>query len=149
MTGPAARSPSSGAGRHLILFDGVCGLCSRLVQFVLAHDRRAAFRFASLQSAIGQATVTRSGGNPLDLNSFYLVADFGTPEARALTRSDAALFVVSELGWPWKAMQSARVIPKALRDRMYDLVARYRYRVFGRYDQCQLPDPQFRSRFVE
>jgi predicted DCC family thiol-disulfide oxidoreductase YuxK len=149
MTGPAVQSPSPAAGSHLILFDGLCGLCSRLVQFLLVHDRRGAFRFASLQSAIGQATIARSGGNPLDLKSFYLVADFGTPEARAFTKSEAALFVASELGWPWKAMQAARVIPKALRDRMYDLVARYRYRVFRRHDQCWLPDPKFRSRFVE
>ncbi len=132
-----------------MLYDGVCGLCSRLVQFLLAHDRRAVFSFASLQSAIGQATVARSGGNPAELNSFYLVENFRTAEARAITRSDAALFVASELGWPWKAMQAGRIVPRVLRDWVYDLVARYRYRVFGRYDQCQLPDPEFRSRFVE
>ncbi len=149
MPGPVAQSPSPASGAHLILFDGVCGLCSRLVQFLLVRDRRGAFNFASLQSAVGQAAVTRSGGNPLDLDSFYLVANFRTPEARFITRSDAAFYVASELGWPWRALQVGRVIPKALRDRVYDFVARHRYRLFGRYDQCQLPDPRFRSRFVE
>jgi predicted DCC family thiol-disulfide oxidoreductase YuxK len=149
MTGQAAQSPSAAPGPHLVLYDGVCGLCSRLVQFLLQHDRGAVFSFASLQSPLGRATVAASGGNPADLDSFYVLTNFRTADARALTRSDAALFVAGQLGWPWKALQAARVLPKRLLDRTYDVVARYRYRVFGRYDQCQLPDPEFRSRFVE
>jgi predicted DCC family thiol-disulfide oxidoreductase YuxK len=93
--------------------------------------------------------VARSGGNPEELTSFYVLADFRTPDARVLTRSAAVLFVAGELGWPWKALRLARVLPTALLDRLYDVVARTRYRVFGRYEQCLMPRPEFRSRFIE
>ena len=93
--------------------------------------------------------VARWGGDPEDLTSFYVVADFRTPEARVATKSDAALFVACELGWPWKLTRVAGVVPKALRDRLYDVIARSRYRVFGRYEQCLIPSEESRSRFVE
>jgi predicted DCC family thiol-disulfide oxidoreductase YuxK len=137
------------AGRHLVLYDGVCGLCNRLLQFLLRHDDHGVFCFASLQSATGKATVARWGGDPEALSSFYVVADFRTPGARVFTRSDAALFVAGQLGWPWQAMRAGTILPKALRDRLYDVVARTRYRVFGRLEQCLLPHPEFRSRFIE
>lgn len=93
--------------------------------------------------------VARWGGNPDDLTSFYVVAEFRTPDARAVTKSDAALFVSRELGWPWKALGVAGVLPKALRDRLYDVIARTRYRVFGRYEQCPIPREEDRKRFIE
>jgi predicted DCC family thiol-disulfide oxidoreductase YuxK len=137
------------AGGHLALYDGVCGLCNRLLQFVLKHDRRAVFNFASLQSATGKALVARWGGNPDQLTTFYVIADFRTRDARFLTKSDAALLVMVELGWPWKALGVARVVPKGLRDRVYDVIAQNRYRVFGKYEQCLLPGPEVRSRFMD
>jgi len=136
-------------GEHRVLYDGVCGLCSRLLRFVLRHDHRCVFDFAWLQSAAGRAIVERCGGNPDELTSFYVIADHRSERWRAFTRSDAALFVAGELGWPWKAARVVRVVPKPIRDRAYDLVARSRYRAFGRYDRCVLPRPEFRSRFVE
>jgi predicted DCC family thiol-disulfide oxidoreductase YuxK len=149
MIEPEAQGRSETPGAHLVLFDGVCGLCTRLVQFVLRHDRRAVFNFASLQGSTGQEMVARSGGNPEELTSFYVLADFRTLDARVLTRSAAALFVAGELGWPWKALRVARVLPTALLDRLYDVVVRTRYRVFGRYEHCLMPRPEFRSRFIE
>jgi predicted DCC family thiol-disulfide oxidoreductase YuxK len=140
---------AAGPGAHLVLYDGVCGLCSRVVQFLLEHDRRAVFSFATLQGPAGRSMVARWGGNPDALTSFFVCADYGTPEARVFTRSDAALFVARQLGWPWKGLAVGRVVPKSLRDAVYDLVARVRYRVFGRYDQCLVPRPEHRSRFVE
>jgi predicted DCC family thiol-disulfide oxidoreductase YuxK len=134
---------------HLVLYDGVCGLCNGVVQFLLRHDRRGVFSFAALQSATGQAMVRRFGGRPDDLTSFYVVADYLTPHARACTRGDAVLFVARQLEWPWKAGRALAVVPKVIRDWLYDVVARTRYRVFGRYDQCLLPRPEFRSRFVD
>src|SRR5439155_8214298 len=80
-------------GTHLVLYDGVCGLCSRLLQFLLAHDHRSVFKFASLQSATGRALVERCGGNPDDLTSFYVFANYRTSDARVFTRGAAALFV--------------------------------------------------------
>jgi predicted DCC family thiol-disulfide oxidoreductase YuxK len=136
-------------GIHLVLYDGVCGLCSRLLRFTIKHDRRSVFRFASLQSAVGKAMVARSGGNPDDLNSFYVFANFRTPHSSVLTRSNAALFVAGELGWPWKALRVAGLLPAVLRDRAYNIIARFRYRLFGRYDHCEIPSPEVRSRFID
>ena len=136
-------------GIHLVLYDGVCGLCSHLLQFLLRHDRRGVFSFAPLQSAIGRSVVERSGGNPAELTSFYVVADYQTPASRVFTRSDAALFVAGVLGGPWRAAQLTRLVPHAIRDRAYDLVARTRYRVFGRYERCLVPRPEFRHRFID
>jgi predicted DCC family thiol-disulfide oxidoreductase YuxK len=136
-------------GVHLVLYDGVCGLCNRLLQFVLRHDRWGVFVFAALQSATGQAVIEGNGGNPHDLKTFYVLANYRTQDARLFTRSDAALFVAGELGWPWRAIRVMRVAPQGLRDRVYDLVARIRYRFFGKYEQCLLPRPEFRNRFVD
>jgi len=144
-----AQPPPGFVGAHLVLYDGVCGLCSRLLRFLLRHDRRHVFSFASLQSAVGQSILERSGGNPGELTSFYVVADYRTAASRIFTRSDAALFVAGALGWPWKAARLMRFVPHGIRDRAYDLVARNRYRVFGRYDRCLVPRPEFRSRFID
>ena len=149
MIDSGAQPPSGPEGAHLVLYDGVCGLCDRLVQFLLTHDHRCVFNFASLQSATGQAMVEQYGRDSRDLTSFYVVADYRTPDSRLLMKSDAALFVAGELAWPWKTMRMVRLVPKGFRDRMYDLVARYRYRVFGRYERCLMPRPEFRSRFVD
>lgn len=127
----------------------MCGLCNRLLRFVCKHDRRAVFCYASLQSALGRATVQRWGGNPDDLNSLYVVADFRTPQARVFVRSDAAVFVAGELDWPWSATRIARVLPRPVRNRLYDAIARSRYRIFGRYDQCPIPSEELKRRFVE
>ena len=138
-----------GEGIHLVLYDGVCGLCSRLLRFAIRHDSRSVFRFASLQSAVGKAMVARSGGTPEDLTSFYVFANFRTPNGCVLTRSSAALFVADELGWPWKALRAAGLLPAVLLDRTYDVIARFRYRLFGRHEQCEIPPPEFRSRFID
>jgi predicted DCC family thiol-disulfide oxidoreductase YuxK len=148
MKAPAAQG-RTGEGAHLVLFDGVCGLCDRLVQFLLRHDRRAVFVFAPLQSEVGTRMVARWGGSPEALTTFYVLANWRTAEPRPLAKSDAALFVARELGWPWKALCAARIFPKVLRDAVYDLVARTRYRVFGRLAQCLIPRAEHRSRFVE
>jgi predicted DCC family thiol-disulfide oxidoreductase YuxK len=150
MTGSPRQAPSEAEGAHLVLYDGVCGLCNRLVQFLLAHDHRAVFAFAALQSATGRAIVERCGGNADDLTSFYVLANYRTDHSRMFNRAGAALFIAGELGWPWKkAAALMRVVPRAILDRLYDAVARSRYRVFGRYDQCLMPRPEFRSRFVD
>src|SRR4029453_18433683 len=88
-------------------------------------------------------------GAPEDLSSFYVVADFQTEKACALTRSDAMLFVVRELGWPWNLALAGGALPRPLRNRAYDAVARSRYRVFGRYERCVIPTEETRSRFVD
>jgi len=135
-------------GAHLVLYDGVCGLCSRLLQFLLKHDRRAVFSFASLQSEVGKTMVERLGGNPNELTSFHVLANYRADDAQMFSRSKAALFVAGELGWPWKMAVLMRILPNVILDHVYNVVARNRYRVFGRYEQCLIPRPEFRRRFV-
>ena len=149
MVGPATQGSSEAGGTHLVLYDGVCALCNGLVRFLLAHDRRRLFKFASLQSVKGRTVVAESGGNPDELNSFYVVKDYRTGHPQALVRSRAALFMVGEIGWPWKLLRVVGVLPTFVLDRAYDAVARTRYRIFGRYEQCLLPSPEFRDRFVD
>ena len=134
---------------HLVLYDGVCGLCSSLLHFLLTHDRRGVFAFASLQSATGRALVEGLGGDPTGLTSFYVLANYRTPHSRIFARSQAALFVAGQLGWPWKAAVIARILPTALLDRAYNAIARNRYRVFGRFEHCLAPRAEFRGRFVD
>jgi len=149
MAGSPAQVPRVPEGAHLVLYDGVCGLCSRLLQFLLEHDRRAAFTFASLQSAVGRTMVGRFGGNPNELASFQVLANYRSNNPQMFSRSSAALFVAGQLGWPWKAAVLARVLPTAILDHVYNVVARNRYRMFGRFEQCLTPRPEFRGRFVE
>jgi predicted DCC family thiol-disulfide oxidoreductase YuxK len=149
MTGTSALEPTPTGDTHLALYDGVCGLCNRLVRFLLEHDRHGVFMLASLQSATGTALVKRFGGCSDELSTFYVVADYRTASARMLGRSDAALFVAGQLGWPWKAAVLLRVLPRAVRDWAYDLVARHRYRVFGRLEGCLVPPAESRHRFID
>jgi predicted DCC family thiol-disulfide oxidoreductase YuxK len=128
----------------IILYDGVCVLCSRVVRFVVRHDRAALFRFASMQSEPGRRLLARHG-LPLDSwDSFVLVED-----GAAYLKSTAFLRVVTRLSGPWPALAVGRFLPERLRDQAYDLVARNRYRLFGRRDSCMVPTPEVRSRFLE
>jgi predicted DCC family thiol-disulfide oxidoreductase YuxK len=102
-----------------------------------------------LRSATGRAVVEDFGGDPTQLTSFYVLANYRTRHTQIFAKSQAALFVAGQLGWPWKAAVIARILPSALLDRAYDVVARNRYRVFGRFEQCLAPRPEFRDRFVE
>ena len=133
----------------IVLYDGVCGLCNRLVKFILKRDTRDRFRFASLQSHFSETLLLRHGANSHDLDTFYLVKDYGTPDERVLMRSDAILDVLKTLGGIWKLAVAGRILPKALRDAMYRVVARNRYQVFGRHESCMLPSPQHRQKFLD
>jgi predicted DCC family thiol-disulfide oxidoreductase YuxK len=143
------RSEGHGSSaRHLLLFDGVCALCSGIVQFVLERDRQRVFDFAPLQSAAAQEILGRFGRDTGPLDTFYIVTDYRSGTPLPLARADAALFLFDALGWPWKAAGVLRLAPRFLRDRVYNLIARYRYRVFGRREQCFLPRPEDRDRFI-
>jgi predicted DCC family thiol-disulfide oxidoreductase YuxK len=135
---------------HPILFyDGVCGLCDRAVQFVLRHDHAGRIRFAPLQSELARDVLARQGRDAADLDSMYLGLDIGTPRERLLTRSDGVIQVLRELGGPWRWLAAARLVPHGLRDPAYDWVVRHRYRWFGRHEQCVLPRPEWRERFLD
>ncbi|HEX6750925.1 MAG TPA: thiol-disulfide oxidoreductase DCC family protein [Longimicrobium sp.] len=127
----------------LVLYDGQCGLCNRSVQLILRHDRRGAFRFAALQSELGQALLARHGLSSETISTVVLV-DGG----RAFTKSRAALRIAARMDAPWPAMRVFGIVPAPLRDVVYDWVARNRYRWFGRTDACMLPPPEVRARFL-
>ncbi len=130
----------------VLLYDGVCGLCNRLVRFVLKHDRQAHFRFASLQSVYAARILQPHDLDSNDLDTVYLVQESGT----LLVRSDAVISVLRELGGFRAAVAVAlRILPKSLRDRGYRVVARRRYRVFGKYESCPLPEAKYRDRFLD
>ena len=127
----------------VLLFDGVCNLCHGVVRFVLDHDRAARFRFAPLQSEVGRALLARFGLDADALDAVVLIDETG-----AHLRSDAALRVARRLGPPWSWLGPLAMIPRPLRDAVYDFVARHRYRWFGKRDACPLPRPEWRERFL-
>ncbi len=134
----------------IILYDGVCGLCNRLVQFLLKHDKQGRLRFASLQSDFAAKVLQRHGIDPKDLDTLHVIENYDQPGERVLQRSNAILRAGRELGGFWSVSSvAAGVIPRAFRDVVYRFVARNRYRVFGKYDTCMLPEPNQRSRFLD
>ena len=134
----------------IILYDGVCGLCNRLVQFLLRHDKRKHLRFASLQSDFAGAVLRRHGLDPKDLDTFHFVENYDQQNERVFDRSDAVLKAGRALGGVWAMLASvASIFPRALLDQLYRLVARNRYRVFGKFESCMLPDPSQRNRFLD
>jgi predicted DCC family thiol-disulfide oxidoreductase YuxK len=136
-------------GKTIVLYDGVCGLCNRLVRILLQHDRRDRFRFAPLQSEFASSLLAKHGINAADLDSVSLVVDYGLKTERTFTRSDAVLRATRELGGIWRSGGLGRVLPKTTRDWLYDLVARNRYRMFGKYETCPTPRGQERKKFIE
>jgi predicted DCC family thiol-disulfide oxidoreductase YuxK len=136
-------------GEHLVLYDGVCGLCNRLNNFVLPRDNRGVFDFASIQGVVGRSTLQRFGKNADDLNTFYLVTNYRSESPVLLSKASAALFVMEKLGAPWRWLGLFGVLPSALLDRVYDLMSRYRYRLFGRYESCLMPSAEYKKRFID
>ena len=134
----------------IILYDGVCGLCDRSVKFVLKRDHSDVFRFASLQSDFAGQILRRHGVSPADLDTMYVVLDYRQPSERLLSRSDAAVFISQHLTWFWRiAAALLRIVPRPLRELGYRLIARHRYRLFGKYDTCMLPAAEDRSKFLD
>ena len=127
----------------IILFDGVCNLCNGAVQFIIRHDKKKIFMFTSLQSETGQKLLAQYN-LPLDeLNSFILIEN-----SKAYTRSTGALKVAKKLNGIFPMLYSFIIIPKIFRNSIYDLVARNRYKWFGKKDECMIPTPQLKARFL-
>ena len=138
------------AEHPVLLYDGVCGLCNRLVQFLLRRDRAGVFRFASLQSAFAARILTRHGRDARDLDTVYVVLNYDTPGEALFARSDAVRFAFIQIGGIWNASAIVlKLLPRALCDFAYAAIARRRYRIFGRSDTCVLPAPEDRARFLD
>jgi predicted DCC family thiol-disulfide oxidoreductase YuxK len=144
-----ASHESAESGRHLILYDAVCGLCDRTVRFILPRDHRGLFHFAALQSDIGRSTLRRFGRDPDHLNTFCVETNYRSASPDLLDQARAALFVAKSIGGGWRAFTIFGILPDALLNPAYGLVARHRYQVFGQQESCLLPSPEYRSRFVD
>jgi predicted DCC family thiol-disulfide oxidoreductase YuxK len=135
------REPARADG-PIVLYDGVCALCNGFVKFILRFDRRRTLRFAALDGDTG--TAARAGDPGLrTVDSIVLLRSAG-----ALTRSAAAIEILREMGGVWRAAVAGYLIPRPIRDALYDRVARSRYDRFGRYDACPLPPAEDRWRFL-
>lgn len=132
----------------VVFYDGVCGFCDHTVRFVLQHDDAGAFRFAPLQSRYATAVLARHGRDAADLDTVCLLVDPDGPGERLLARSDAIFAIFDGLGGIWRIVALGRFAPQWLRDAAYGAFARRRYRWFGRFDECRLPSPRLRERFV-
>jgi len=133
----------------IVLYDGVCGLCNRGVQFLLQRDSHDRLHFAALQSDFAATLLKRHGVDHQELDTVYVVLNPGEANEALLAKSDAALFFAKAIGGVWNLARLASIIPRPVRNWVYDLVARYRYRVFGKSETCMLPDPRHKHKFIE
>ncbi|TDU24394.1 putative DCC family thiol-disulfide oxidoreductase YuxK [Panacagrimonas perspica] len=138
-----ASVPRFDDGRPIVVFDGVCVLCSGSMHFIQQHDTRDAFRFVLAQSALGQA-LFRHYGLPAENFDTVLVLDDGVLH----TKLDAFAAVMRRLPGAWRVLSAARFIPSLIADLMYDLVAKNRYRWFGKREACLMPTAALRARFL-
>ena len=129
--------------RPIIVFDGHCAMCSGFARFVLRHDRRGVFRLVAAQSALGRALYVHYGLDPVDYATNILLAD-----GIAWFTAEGSLRIAERLGFPWRLAATLRLLPRAWREALYDLVARNRLRIFGRRDVCYVSDPLHADRFL-
>jgi predicted DCC family thiol-disulfide oxidoreductase YuxK len=131
----------------ILLYDGVCGLCNRLVRFVLKHDDTARFRFASLQSGYANRILQEHALDAQDLDTVYVIE---APGAQPKSRSNAVISILLTLGGFWSAVATTlHIFPRPLRDWGYNIVAHLRYRIFGKYESCPLPEKKYQDRFLD
>ena len=130
--------------KPIILFDGVCNLCNRSVQFILKKDKRKKFLFATLQGTKGREILQKFSLPANYLNSFILADG-----EKIYTKSTAALRMLKILGRGWNLFYMFIIIPPFIRDTVYNMIAKYRYKWFGKKDLCMVPGPEVRERFIE
>ena len=128
----------------IVVFDAQCLLCNNWVQFLLKHDKRGIFQFAAIQGQVGSQLLADAGLKIEGLQTLLLVDG-----PQSWQHTDAILRVLHALGWPWRLAGVARLIPAALRDALYRVIARNRYQWFGKSEQCLMPDPAVAARFLD
>jgi predicted DCC family thiol-disulfide oxidoreductase YuxK len=127
----------------IILFDGICNLCNSSVQFVLKHDKQGIFRFAALQSEAGKALLQKNNLSQSNFNSFVLIQD-----DKVYLKSTAALKVAKQLSGATKYLYVFIIVPAFIRDAVYNVIAKNRYKWFGKKESCMIPTPSLQSRFL-
>lgn len=128
----------------IVLFDGVCNFCNHSVHFIIDRDLRRRYKFAALQSDIGRQLLAENHLDPATINSVVLLEN-----GRCFTKSTAALRIAGNLRFPWRLCAALRIIPSFVRDPIYNLIAKNRYRLFGKSDACRIPTPALRERFLD
>ena len=131
-------------GYKIVLFDGVCNLCNSSVQSIIKHDKKKQCRFASLQGNYGQSFLKKYNLPVDNFNSFILQED-----DKVYTRSTGALRMLKHLGGGWSFFYGFIIIPKFIRDGVYNWVAKNRYRWFGKREECMIPTPDLKERFLD
>lgn len=128
---------------HIVLFDGVCNLCNHSVQYIIKRDKESKIYYAPLQSDIGNKILTANHLSTKEFNTFIYVN-----EGKIYTKSDAALEVAKVLSWPTRLLHYLKIIPRFIRDGVYDFVSRNRYKWLGRRESCMIPTPELKSKFL-
>lgn len=131
--------------KKIILFDGVCNLCNNAVNFIIEHDKKDVFRFASLQSELGQKLTSERGIDPEELDSIVLIE----PGVVYFKKSTAALEISKELSGAYSMLKYFSFLPEGLRDAIYDLIANNRYKWFGKKESCMIPTPELKAKFLD
>ncbi|MBZ5534873.1 MAG: thiol-disulfide oxidoreductase DCC family protein [Acidobacteriia bacterium] len=134
---------SPGAETSIILFDGVCNFCNGSVRFIINRDPQKHFKFAPLQSPAAQTLLQKHGLSLEPLDTFILIE-----EGKTYSRSTAALRIARQLKGLWPALYVLILVPRAIRDSLYNILARNRYKLFGRRGTCMIPSPELRDRFM-
>lgn len=129
--------------RHIVLFDGVCNLCNGVVQFIIKHDKKKKFRFASLQSNAAVELLKGYGSYSEKMNTIIYIRD-----EKVYFKSDAALLIMQDLGGVWKLIGVFRIFPLFIRNGTYDLIAKWRYKVFGKKENCMMSNEDIADRFL-
>ncbi len=128
----------------IVLFDGVCNLCNVAVRFIIKRDKKNLFKFTSLQSAFGQSVLQKFHLSDEPLNSFILFEN-----GKVYKRSTAALMVAKQLSGGWPLLYAFMIVPRFIRDAVYNTIANNRYKWFGKKDECWIPTPALQSKFIE
>jgi predicted DCC family thiol-disulfide oxidoreductase YuxK len=131
--------------KKIILFDGVCNLCNNAVNFIIEHDKKDVFRFASLQSEIGKELTSKRGIDPEVIDSIVLIE----PGVAYYQKSTAALEISKELSGGYSFLSYLSIFPEVLRDGIYDLIANKRYKWFGKKDACMIPTRELKAKFLD
>ena len=137
-------APHIANGEQVIIFDGVCKLCNAWSRFIIKHDKHHRFRLCSIQSPQGKDLLEHFGYNSEDVTTMLLAQS-----DRCYDKSGAFLQVMHGLGWPYRVLCAAYIVPRPIRDWLYDRIALNRYRLFGKYDSCTLPNPDHQKRFLD
>lgn len=127
---------------HIILFDGICNLCSNVVQFIIKRDKGNVFKFASLQSEVGQKLIHQFA-IPINTNSFILI-----DRGKIYTQSTGALKVASKLSMPWRFFGIFIIVPPFIRNAVYQFIATHRYNWFGKKNECWIPSSALKNKFL-